>query len=121
MGEKIIKYCCKHCVEQNINCLGCAVASNAVQVAKDFCKECEEKGECVIKFDQMKNRETCWILSDDDKDIFKKQDPEFAKKEEEKDKLAEEKAAESMSDADVARLERMLTLRKQKKNEVTKD
>jgi hypothetical protein len=117
MTEKIIKYCCKHCVEQNVNCLGCAVASNAVEVSKDFCKECEEKGECVIKFDQMKNRETCWILSEEDEVLFANQNPAFAEEKKKKALEVEKKQAESLSETDIEKLERMLKLAKEKKNE----
>lgn len=120
MEEKIIKNCCKFCVELGVNCLGCAIAAGVADNAKfeTYCDDCIAKGECIKKFQNLnKNRETCWILSDEDREIYRKENPEFAKQEEEKEKKIEEEAADKMTDADVEKLERMLELRKRKKAE----
>ena len=116
MPEKIIKNCCIHCVELSLNCLGCCIAAGiSKEKFEDYCDDCITKGECIKKFQNMKDRNVCWTLSDEDKEIYKKQNPAFAKSEEEKLKKEEEKAAEEMSDEEVTRLERMLALRKKNK------
>jgi len=119
MKNKIIKNCCKFCVEQGINCLGCAVGAGVVDNARfdTFCKGCIEKGECTIDFKNMKDRNICWLLSDEDREIYRKENPEYDTKLKEQEKKIEEETAEKMSDEDVARLERLLELRKKKKAE----
>lgn len=116
MDEKIIKHCCKFCVEKDVNCLGCAIASNAASGIRfeDFCKQCIEKGECIIDFKNMKDRNVCWVLSDEDRERYRKVNPEFDAKLKDKEQKAEEAAADSIDEAEAARMEKMLELRKKR-------
>jgi len=119
MTEKIIKNCCKYCVEKDINCLGCAVAGGVAENAKfeTFCKGCIEKGECIIDFKNMKDRNICWKLSDEDRELYRKVNPEYDNKLKETEKKAEEETADNMSDEDIERLERLIALKKKRKAE----
>ena len=116
MEEKIIKHCCKYCVEKDVNCLGCAIASNAAPDVRfeDFCKQCIEKSECVIDFKNVKDRNVCWVLSDEDKERYRKDNPAFDTKLKVQEKEAEEKQADAIHDAEAERMEKMLELRKKR-------
>lgn len=114
--EKIVKNCCKFCVEQGVNCLGCAVAAGVAENAKyeHFCKGCIEAGECKVDFKNMKDRNVCWVLSDEDRERYRKDNPAFDAALKEKEKKIEEDAADAISDADVERMERMIALKKKR-------
>lgn len=116
MEDKIIKGCCRHCVEQGVNCLGCAVAAGVADNAKfeQFCKECIERGECVIKFNNMKDRNVCWVLSDEDRERYRKVNPEFDAKLKEAEKKVEETQADAIDDAEAEKMEAILALRKKR-------
>lgn len=114
--EKIVKNCCKFCVEQGVNCLGCAVAAGVAENAKyeHFCKGCIEAGECKVDFKNMKDRNVCWVLSDEDRERYRKDNPAFDAKLKAQEKEAEEKQADAIDDAEAERMEKMLELRKKR-------
>ena len=120
--EKIVKNCCKFCVEQGVNCLGCAVAAGVAENARfdTFCKGCIEAGECKVDFKNMKDRNVCWVLSDEDRERYRKANPEFDAKLKEKEKKAEDDAVEKITDDDIARMERLIALKKKKQAEQEK-
>lgn len=114
--EKIIKNCCKFCVEQGVNCLGCAVAAGVAENAKFevFCKGCIDSGECKVDFKNMKDRNVCWVLSDEDRERYRKVNPEFDAKLKEKEKKAEEEQADAIDDTEAEKMEAILALRKKR-------
>jgi hypothetical protein len=117
--EKIVKNCCKFCVEQGVNCLGCAVAAGVAENAKyeHFCKGCIDAGECKVDFKNMKDRNVCWVLSDEDRERYRKANPDFDAKLKEQEKKAEEAEVDKISDADIERMERLIALKKKKQAE----
>jgi hypothetical protein len=116
MAEKIIKNCCKFCVEQGVNCLGCAVAAGVADNAKfeTFCCVCIKEGECKIDFKNMKDRNVCWILSDEDRETYRKVNPEYDIKLKDNEKKAEEAQADAIDDAEAEKMEAILALRKKR-------
>jgi len=119
MAEKIIKKCCRFCVEQNVNCLGCAIAAEHPEAPKfkDYCEDCVKAGECIKKFQSMRDRNVCWILSDDDRDIYRKENPEYDAQIKETEKKQEDADVEKITDEDIARMERLIALKKKKNAE----
>lgn len=116
MAEKIIKNCCRHCVEQNINCLGCCIAAGHPEAPKfkEYCDDCVTAGECIKKFQNMKDRNVCWVLGDEDREIYRKENPEFDAKLKADEKKAEEAQADMIDEKEAERLEKMLELRKKR-------
>ena len=119
MAEKIIKQCCRFCIELGVNCLGCVIASEHPEAPKfkDYCDDCIAKGECIKKFQNMKDRNICWILSDEDKEIYRKENPEFDAKLKEQEKKEEDETVDNITDEDIARMERLIALKKKKQME----
>lgn len=117
--EKIIKNCCRFCIDLGVNCLGCVIAAEHSEAPKfkEYCDDCIAKGECIKKFQNMKDRTTCWTLSDDDREIYRVINPEFDEQLKKVEKESEEKAAEAITDEDAERMIKLLELRKKKKAE----
>ena len=116
MEEKIVKNCCKFCVELGVNCMGCAVAAGVAENAKyeTFCKDCILAGECKVDFKNMKDRNVCWVLSDEDRERYRKTNPEYDTKLKEDEKKQEEAQADLIDDAEAEKMEKILALRKKR-------
>jgi predicted phage gp36 major capsid-like protein len=68
----------------------------------------------------MKDRNVCWVLSDEDRERYRNANPELDAKLKEKEKKAEDDAVEKITDEDIERMERLIALKKKKQAEQEK-